>query len=144
MCKEREDMPRMKMLKSFAHNLADSYLSTLGWTENDYNSTWLYRAALESGETNIEINIRNQTIEPNNLKHIDILKESLDGLNEFFNSMVATQGIEPRMISGLRFTINIPKLAKGEVNISCVAIAVDSSGKEHVSKPVFCKYDYEI
>ncbi|HDZ3716237.1 TPA: hypothetical protein RSW55_004273 [Vibrio vulnificus] len=96
-------MPKNKLIKSFVHNLADSYMSTLGWVEGDYKSTWVYRAALESDVSSIRINIRSNTIEPSGVKHDVILKKSLIGLNEHFDSMLASQGIEASYVPELTF-----------------------------------------
>ena len=137
-------MPRIKLIKSFVHNLADSYMSTLGWIEGDYKSTWLYRAALESGVSCININIRSATIEPAGLKHEDVLKKSLLGLNEHFDSMLASQGVEASYVPALTFSFLAPELSSKELHLICNALAADVTGKEHVAAPIENRYGYEI
>ena len=137
-------MPRIKLIKSFVHNLADSYMSTLGWVEGDYKSTWLYRAALDSGVSSIRISIRNATIEPSGLKHEAVLKKSLVGLNEHFDSMLASQGVEASYIPELTFSFSAPDLSSNELHLICNASAVDVTGKEHVAVPIENRYGYEV
>ncbi|WP_319557687.1 hypothetical protein [Thiomicrorhabdus sp.] len=137
-------MARTKLIKSFVHNLADSYMSTLGWVEGDYKSTWLYRSAMESVVSKICIDVRNSTIEPSGLKYETVLKKSLAGLNEHFDSMLASQGIEASYVPSLRFAFDVPELSKRELHLVCNASAVDVTGKEHVAAPIENKYGYEI
>ena len=137
-------MARTKLIKSFVHNLADSYMSTLGWVEGDYKSTWLYRSALESCVSKICIDVRNSIIEPSGLKHEAVLKKSLVGLSEHFDSMLASQGVEACYVPSLRFVFDVPELSTRELNLVCNAFAVDVSGKEHIAAPIENKYGYEI
>lgn len=119
-------------------------MSTLGWVEGDYKSTWLYRAALESGVSSIRISIRNATIEPGGLKHEAVLKKSLVGLNEHFDSMLASQGLEGSYVPELTFVFSAPGLSCNELHLICNASAVDVTGKEHVAAPIENRYGYEI
>jgi len=135
---------RTKLIKSFVHNLADSYMSTLGWVEGDYKSTWLYRSAFESGVSRICIDVRNSIIEPSGLKHEAVLKKSLVGLSEHFDSMLASQGIEASYVPSLKFTFDAPELSNRELHLFCNASAVDVAGKEHIAEPIENKYGYEI
>ena len=137
-------MARTKLIKSFAHNLADSYMSTLGWVEGDYKSTWLYRSALESGVSSIRFSVRNSVIEPNDLKHETVLKKSLVGLSEHFDSMLASQGIEPNFVPVLTFMFEVPEFSNKELHVRCKAIATDVTGKEHVAVPIDIRYGYEV
>ncbi|NRB81814.1 MAG: hypothetical protein HRU38_24665 [Saccharospirillaceae bacterium] len=137
-------MARTKLIKSFVHNLADSYMSTLGWVEGDYKSTWLYRAALESGVHNISFDIRSSVITPEDLKHQAILKKSLVGLSEHFDAMLKSQGIEPSFVPDLSFNFSLPVHDQNELYVLCNAIAIDVSGKEHVATAIENKYGYEV
>ncbi len=119
-------------------------MSTLGWVEGDYKSTWLYRSALESGVNKICIDVRNSIIEPSGLKHETVLKKSLIGLSEHFDSMLASQGIEASYVPLLRFTFDVPELSNRELHLICNALAVDAAGKEHLAAPIENKYGYEI
>lgn len=119
-------------------------MSTLGWVEGDYKSTWLYRAALESGVSNIRINVRSATIEPSGLRHEAVLKKSVVGLNEHFDSMLASQGIEASYVPALSFAFSAPELSGNELHIICNASAVDVTGKEHVAASIENRYGYEI
>nr|WP_086939182.1 hypothetical protein [Thaumasiovibrio occultus] len=136
-------MARTKLIKSFVHNLADSYMSTLGWIEGDYKSTWLYRSALESGVQKICIDVRNSIVEPCGLKHEAVLKKSLVGLSEHFDSMLASQRVEASYVPSLRFTFDIPELCDRELHLVCIASAIDVTGKEHIAPPIENKYGYE-
>ncbi|MFT5874599.1 MAG: hypothetical protein ACI8WT_003569 [Clostridium sp.] len=57
-------MPRMKMLKSIAHNVAHSYLSLMNYIDGEYTVERLYQIAKESNQTNIVIDILRRSIEP--------------------------------------------------------------------------------
>ncbi|MDT3337926.1 hypothetical protein Q4Q49_21965, partial [Shewanella sp. SP1S1-7] len=126
-------MPKLKYIKSFVHNLADSYMSTLGWVEGDYKSTWVYRSALESGVNEIYFDIRNYEISPSTLIHRTVLQKSLEGLNEHFDKMLKTQNIEPSFVPSITFKFEIPKLSESMLHIVCIATAVDTTGKEHIA-----------
>jgi hypothetical protein len=135
---------RIKLIKSFVHNLADSYMSTLGWVDGDYKSTWLYRVALESGVHDITFDIRNSVITPKGLKHEVVLLKSLANLTEHFDSMLKTQGVEPSFVPVLTFNFSVPVHSQRELHILCNATATDITGKEHIAALIENRYGYEI
>ena len=119
-------------------------MSTLGWVEGDYKSTWVYRSALESYVNEITFDIRNSEISPYILEHRDVLQKSLVGLNDHFDTMLKTQGIEPSLVPKLTFKFEIPKLSEKMLHIVCIATAVDSTGKQHIAAPIINHYEYEV
>ncbi|MCB1775291.1 MAG: hypothetical protein KDI88_16885 [Gammaproteobacteria bacterium] len=137
-------MPSLKQVKAFAHNVADAYLGTLGWVADDYKSTWLYRAALDSGVRHIELDILRKRIEPPDLQHHAVLLASLDGVDEHFFSMLASQDLAPDTVRSLVFHCAFPSLAQETVSIVCTPVAIDSGGVEHRGVAVTKEYGFEI
>lgn len=137
-------MPSLRQLKAFAHNIADSYLSTLSWFEHDYTSTWLYRAALESKVNRIELDILNKRITPPGVKHHSVLLESIAGLDLQFFEMIQSQQIAREEIASLVFYCAFPALSKKTILVICTPVATDRSGKEHRGAPVRSEYDYQL
>ena len=133
-------MPSLKPLKSFVHNVADSYLSTYGWQNGAYVSTWVYRAAVDSGLHYLEIDIFNRRIIPNDAQHSDELLYSIDDFDERFVKMINSSGITRESVKSLVFKFYITEFLQDKVNFVCSPEAIDLNDKLHRGKPIYVDY----
>lgn len=119
-------------------------MSTLGWVDGDYKSTWVYRSAIESGVHSIVINVRESMIVPEGLAYASTLEKSLSGLNEQFDAMLISQNMKPEIVTELIFEIEIPNHSNDFVHLICKPSAVDHLGNKHMVAPIEIRYRYEI
>lgn len=142
-------MPRMKMLKSIAHNVAHSYLSLMDYINGDYTVERLFQIAKDTKQTNIVINIIQKLIEPSVYSTPEI-NISLDYLYNTFDRLLSSENIplssiksaEIRInfdLEGTKMSLNVPELEL--LKYKCVSEIVDISGKIY-SKEVVEWWNY--
>ena len=79
-------MPKFKLLKSIAHNLAHSYLSLMNYIDWDYTVERIFQIAKTQRLPEVSIDMLNQTIRPEAfvispiLLSLDYWRKSLVGL----------------------------------------------------------------
>jgi len=122
-------MPRMKMLKSIAHNVAHSYLSLMNYTDGEYTVERLFQLAKESKQTNIEINILQKSIEPV-VYETPSIKLSLVYLEETLRKLLQSEGIELINIQSatirISFDLEGTKLSSNVPNLELPKYACES------------------
>jgi len=122
-------MPRMKMLKSIAHNVEHSYLSLMNYIDGDYTVERLFQLAKESKQTNIEINILQKSIEPV-IYETPSIKLSLVYLEETLRKLLQSEGIELINIQSAKIRISFDlegtKLSPNVPNLELPKYACES------------------
>lgn len=113
-------MPRMKMLKSIAHNVAHSYLSLMNYIDGEYTVERLYQIAKESKQTNIVIDILQKSIEPP-VYATPQIKLSLIYLEDTFKSQLNSEEIPLKNIKyatiRISFDLEGTKISRNEPNL---------------------------
>ena len=130
-------MPRMKILKSIAHNVAHSYLSLMNYIDGEYTVERLFQLAKESKQTNIVIDILMRTIEPQ-IYVIPEIEKSLIYLEKTFDSLIKAEKITREHILSAVITIEFD-LEKTQISkavpelelpqYECMSEIIDSTGK---------------
>ncbi|MHB8130080.1 MAG: hypothetical protein ACYDEX_13890 [Mobilitalea sp.] len=131
-------MPRMKMLKSIAHNAAHSYLSLMNYINGEYTVDRLFQVAKESRETNIVIDILQQSIEPSIYLTTEI-KLSLIYLKNSLESLLSSEKIplDNILSAKIRINFNLEEETKLSSNVQglelpkykCESEIIDINGK---------------
>ncbi|MGV8981140.1 hypothetical protein [Clostridium sp.] len=130
-------MPRMKMLKSIAHNVAHSYLSLMNYIDGEYTIERLFQTAKKSKQTNIVIDILQKSIEPP-VYATPQIKLSLIYLEDTFKSLLNSEEIPLKNIKsatirisfdleGTKISHNVPNLELSKYK--CESEIMDLDGK---------------
>lgn len=98
-------MPRLKMLKSIAHNVAHSYLSLMNYIDGEYTVERLFQIAKKSKQTYIVIDILHQSIEPPIYSTPEI-EISLVYLKKSFQNLLGSESIPENSIQSARIKID--------------------------------------
>jgi hypothetical protein len=130
-------MPRMKMLKSIAHNVAHSYLSLMNYIDGEYTVERLFQIAKESKQTIIVIDILIRSIEPQ-IYVVSEIEKSLIYLEKTFDSLIKAEEITREHILSAVITIEFD-LEKTQISktvpdlelpkYECMSEIIDSTGK---------------
>jgi hypothetical protein len=137
-------MPRMKMLKSIAHNVAHSYLSLMNYIDGEYTVERLFQIAKESMQTNIIIDILQQSIEPS-VYATPQIKISLTYLKDAFERLLDSEKISFDSIQsakirvgfdlkGTKISSNVPDLELPKYK--CESEIIDLNGKVYKKEVV--------
>lgn len=137
-------MPRMKMLKSIAHNVAHSYLSLMNYIDGEYTVERLFQIAKESKQTSIVIDILQQSIEPpiyskTNIKlSLIYLKNSLESL--LSSEKITLDNIQSAKIK-IYFNLKETKLSSNVPNLElpkykCESEIIDINGNIYTKEVV--------
>lgn len=137
-------MPRMKMLKSIAHNVAHSYLSLMNYIDGEYTVERLFQIAKESKQTEISIDILQQSIKPlvyetKNIKtSLIYLKNSLESL--LSSEKIPLVNIQSAIIR-ISFDLQQTKLSSNVSGLElpkykCISEIIDVNGRIYTKEVV--------
>jgi hypothetical protein len=137
-------MPKRRTLNGIPGNLAQSYLSTLGYYDGGYMADWINYIARENNLSEIEIDIITEKIEPKEA-NIKALKSGLKKLNGILTKELTIKGYEKSFIkkAKMKFEIPItnPRIKK---TIYCYPFLVDQDGNIYKPKKRIVETAYEV
>ncbi len=137
-------MPSLKPLEAFAHNIADSYLSTMHQLGNYYYGTWVYKSAMDSGLYYLEIDIFDKQIRPNDARYSDAILISIKDLETHFIKMINTSGINREAVKSLVFKFEFLEFPTNRVKFICKPEAIDLNDKLYQGKPIDIDYEENL
>lgn len=134
-------MAKRKVLKSVARSVADSFLSTLNYMEDDYVMGHLLLAARKSGETKITVNLLTGEAVPKQLV-IRQVARAIPLFTKKFPDIVNRSGSSISFVHSaelfVRYDMSSSRPLKHNPSIlessyECGVKIVDDEGKEHVA-----------
>lgn len=137
-------MPKFKVLKSVAHNLAHSYLSLMNYIDDEYTVERIFQIAKIERLEEIKIDVLKEVIEPppfatkQIMLSLTYLKKNLISLLE--SEHMTLEHIESCSIT-IRFDLNNIKKSDKVPDLelptySCLSEIVDINGKHHSASVV--------
>ena len=133
-------MPKHKVLKSVANNFARSFTSTLNYVDSQYVMDHLFKAARQSGESKLHVNILDKTWEPDTLVTPSVKISLYNYCQRIFPNLVLSTGATMEFIKHATMTIQFdltikrPAVYSPEVTQSpfvCEVNINDDRGKQH-------------
>jgi hypothetical protein len=134
----------LKLLKAFAHNIADSYLSTMYQLGGFYYATWIYKSAMDSGLHYLETDVFNKRINPSDARYSDALLISIENLETNFVKMLNTSGIKREVVKSLLFKFEFLEFPTNRVMFICKPELIDMNNKLHSGKTITVDYPEHI
>jgi hypothetical protein len=98
------DMPRVKVLKSVAHNIGASFTSLTNYAHDDYSLGHILRFARESGDSTLTIDLLNGKAFPTTLLHEPIAKLPA-WYSDMFLRLVKSAGSDRDLICTAKLTL---------------------------------------
>ena len=132
-------MPKLKVLKSVAHNLAHSYLSLMNYIDNEYTVERLFQIAKNSGENQIYIDVLNKVIRPE-IYNTPEIQKSLIYMEKSFDSLINPEKITRDHIKSveIKITFHLDQTRPSETvkglelpSYDCISEITDINGKVH-------------
>ena len=93
-----------KRYKSAAHNFARSFASALNWAADDYAMSYLARAALRTGSTELRADLSSGAASPPELASAPVL-ESLRSRVDWFPRHLEAEGADPARVRKATLTV---------------------------------------
>ncbi len=105
-----------KRYKSAAHNFARSFASTLNWVADDYAMSYLARAVLRTGTSELQADLLSGNASPPELVSPPVLA-SIQGRVEWFPRHLEAEGADPARVREAMLTIrfDIEELAETQL-----------------------------
>jgi hypothetical protein len=134
-------MPRLKVLKSVAHNLGHHYLSLMNDGEHMDIETHIFHIARDTNKPHIFIDVMKCYIEPDVFR-TKVILDSLVGLKAFLKYLVERQGLTMDKVKSVTMTIqydfeNIQtseKSKSGDIPYDCSVEITALNGKKFIGK----------
>lgn len=135
-------MAQYKTLKSVAHNMGHSFLSTMNYYRDDYALGHIQRQMLLTGENKIEIDFLTKKAYPTELLN-DAIQKSIDNQVSWFPKMVLSSKSKMEFIRSAKLTIEFDLTRQRPCPFSpghtenpyyCISKIVDDKGKEYKYK----------
>ncbi len=132
-------MPKLKVLKSVAHNLAHSYLSLMNYIDGEYTAERLFQIAKDSGENQIHIDVLNKIIRPE-IYNTPEIQKSLIYMEKSFDSLINPEKITRDYIKSveIRIAFHLDQTRPSKTveglelpSYDCVSEITDINGKVH-------------
>ena len=98
-------MPRYKVLKSVAHNIAHSFTSTLNYREGDYVMGHLLRRARKIGVGSLDVDLLTGSAHPDELC-VRPVRDALNTYVEHFADKLSWEGSDIALVRSARFLIS--------------------------------------
>ena len=137
-------MGKTRNLNGIPGNLALSYMSTLGYYDGGYMADWLNFIARDKKVKEIEIDILNSRIEPEETD-IKPLKSDLKKLRRILEKELSSRGFEMDFIKKavMKFVIPIddPRIKN---TVYCYPFIEDETGKNYKPKKRIIETAYEV
>ena len=134
-------MAKAKNLNGLPGNLAQSYLSTLGYYDGGYMADWINFIAQENKISELEIDIINKTIVPNEFE-VEALLYDLEKLKNIISTELKNNGFDMSFIKSATLKFEIP-IQETNSKIYCFPQIVDQNGKVYKSKNRIIETAYE-
>ena len=131
---------KYKVIKSAAHNLGHSFTSAMNYGPDDYVMSYLVRAALASGQEELQVDLLSGVAGPPALLDGPLVA-SVARYREWLPKLVASHSVRPEAVvaAGMTLRIGIQRASddigfRGHVEVpyECVVTLTDDRGKEHV------------
>ena len=137
-------MPRKRNLNGIPGNLAQSYLSTLGYYDGGYMADWINYIAREKKLSEIEIDILSNQVKPQ-IADIEPLKTSLEKIRKILFIELVNNGFEVNFIKRaiMKFEIPINEIRMNKT-IFCYPYLEDIDGKIYKPKKQIIETAYEV
>lgn len=136
-------MSKLKVLKSIAHNVAHSYLSLMGYIDENYIVEFIFQIAKEQNEPNVRIDILKMKIEPEEFR-IPTILESLEYLKDTLERLLVSDHLSFADIDNaeivIEFDLNKTQMSRHTdlelPTYKCISEIKDINGKKHEAKVV--------
>jgi len=128
-------MPKYKVLKSVAHNLAHSYFSLMSYIDDDYILEHLFRVVRNENIEKFTIDVINMIIEPE-IFMTDTIKKTLPKLNDFAEHLLKPNQFALSDLKSFKIYVTYDfDNTKDEIHhvYELKSIIVDRNEKEHVA-----------
>ncbi|OQX56136.1 MAG: hypothetical protein B5M53_02990 [Candidatus Cloacimonas sp. 4484_209] len=134
-------MPRLKVLKSVAHNLGHHYLSLMNDGEHMDIETHIFHIVRDTNEPHIFIDVMKCYIEPEVFR-TKVILDSLIRLKSFLKYLVERQGLTMDKVKSATMRIryefkNIQiskKSTSGDIPYDCIVEIIAVNGKKFIGK----------
>ena len=127
-------MVKKKNLNGLPNNLIQQYFSTVFYYGEGYMADWILNAANEKNVSDVQIDIINQTVTPQDLQ-IRPITAQLSSLQRTIKNELANNGFSVDFIVKAKFEIYISPESRIQKFFSCLATLEDKDGKVYKSKP---------
>ena len=134
-------MAKAKNLNGLPGNLAQSYLSTLGYYDGGYMADWINYIAQENKISELEIDILNKTIVPK-VFEVEALLHDLEKLKNIIAVELKNNGFESSFIKNATLKFEIPIHEKNST-VYCFPELEDENGKVYKPKVRVVETAYE-
>ncbi len=134
-------MAKAKNLNGLPGNLAQSYLSTLGYFDGGYKADWINAIAQENKISELEIDILNKRIVPKQFE-VKALLHDLEKLKNIISVELENNGFEMSFIKSATLKFEIPILETNST-IYCFPQIEDKNGKVYKPKNRIVETAYE-
>jgi hypothetical protein len=134
-------MAKAKNLNGLPSNLAQSYLSTLGYYDGGYMADWINFIAQQNRISELEIDILNKEIFPKEFK-VEALLHDLEKLKNIIAVELKNNGFETSFVKKAILRFEIP-IQKGNSTIYCFPQIEDENGKIYSPKNRIVETAYE-
>jgi hypothetical protein len=130
---------KYKNLKSVAHNFGHSFTSDLNWAAGDHVMSHLARAAIVTGRTELEADVRRGSAGPAELLPPPV-RESLGHQSRKLDMLLASQRADPARVLGARLRVRLEVARRSthpsqpsvcEIPFECVVELTDDRGVVH-------------
>ena len=129
---------KYKVIKSAAHNFADSFASGLNWAESDYVMSHLLRAAIATQTREYRIDLGSGTVVPS-LGVSDGVRVAIGNRAATLPALLRSQRLDPSRLSqptmSVQFDLDGASLLEApgeyEAAFSCTVELVDDRGVAH-------------
>jgi len=131
---------KYKVLKSLAHNWAHSFTSGSNTIDQDFAMSYLVRAALQTGSSELRVDLLTGFASPDSLLP-DPLRRSLEHYVGWFPELAASQGATLAAIQEAKAVLTLDLIRQrpgsGSIETTCVPFEiqvriVDDLGREHL------------
>ena len=134
-------MAKAKNLNGLPANLAQSYLSTLGYFNGGYMADWINFIAQENNIGEVEIDILNKKIVPKEFE-VEALLSDLMKLRNIIEVELKNNGFEITFIKNAKLNFRIP-IKNGNSTVYCLPQIEDENGKIYKPKNEIIETAYE-
>ena len=133
------DAVKYKNLKSVAHNFGHSFTSDMNWAGSDHVMTLLARAAIATGLTELDVDIRGGTAAPAGLI-APALQDTIAHQPAKLDHLLTTQRADPARVPGARMRLRLDVARRSahpsephitEFPFDCVVELTDDRGAVH-------------
>jgi hypothetical protein len=135
---------KYKVLKSAAHNFGRSFASTLNWRGNDYVMSHLARAAVASGELELNVDLLSGRAQPP-LLLAEPVQASVADYVRWLPDLLRSQQISPEAVRAATMRVRFQPAGRVDMDggmggwripYECIVSLTDDRGKVHQGRLV--------